>query len=269
MGEYPLKWVARGGGFFQQPIGFSLQESLFLANLNVGATLTLLQDTVQMLVKNFNAFEFFLLNNSKKIACFAFFLAIAQSSSIASAKNDIQTLQSEKANLETQVQSLQSMITALKPPTVSFIHWGKKKTTVVATLEQFLFVFHKGLRTCPSGTTRVFQGTVAGPHFTHGSAGEYLCLTTSPSGNIKSPINNNRGLVYQSEFQTADAPFFQSMRDQNAVCARCEKSGVSTVHVQAGSDRCEGTGWTKLYDGSVMRCLSMHERQFNKACQQP
>ena len=54
-----------------------------------------------------------------------------------------------------------------------------------------------GSRSCPSGSSKMYEGFMAGTHYTHGGAANTLCLTqnsNSPPG--ATTENNNGNLLY-------------------------------------------------------------------------
>ena len=136
-------------------------------------------------------------------------------------------LEQENTNLKAAVESMSGRGAA------AFVHWGE--------------------RTCPTGSKRLFEGFAGGAHYEHGGGyGDRLCLPKNGSGNRQKASNSaSRALIYQTEFETTEAPF-NSHANKQLVCAFCEAEGFGSTQMFVGLNACPGSGWTKLYDGWAM-----------------
>lgn len=109
-----------------------------------------------------------------------------------------------------------------------------------------------GSRSCPSGTTRLYEGWMASAHADHSGGGaNSLCMHSSgeqPEGASKGNENGNR--LYGMEYQDTGAA--DAANDQDAACAVCQLDRWEQAYTQWGrSDGCSN-GHETLYSGYVM-----------------
>merc|ERR1712134_230117 len=91
-----------------------------------------------------------------------------------------------------------------------------------------------GSRSCPSGTTKLYEGFVASDYYTHaGSGANYLCMHPKPEFPPGMSTGNQDGaLIYGVEYENTGAVDKNAQKD--AACAVCQRMGASSVYVQWG-----------------------------------
>merc|ERR1712048_271907 len=108
-----------------------------------------------------------------------------------------------------------------------------------------------GSRSCPPGTTKMYDGFMAGAsHTHHGSGANYLCMHPEPEWPEGVNTGSQNGaLLYGVEYENTGA--VDKNHDQDAACVVCEHDIASTVYVQWGRKFCSG-GHETVYNGVVM-----------------
>merc|ERR1712025_1225382 len=110
-----------------------------------------------------------------------------------------------------------------------------------------------GSRSCPSGTTKLYEGFMASDYYTHpGSGANYLCMHPQPQWPTGMSTGNQDGaLLYGVEYQNTGA--VDKNHDKDAACAVCQqKSATGRIpYVQWGRKTCSGGQKTEYY-GVIM-----------------
>jgi hypothetical protein len=109
-----------------------------------------------------------------------------------------------------------------------------------------------GHKSCPTGSTKMYDGMIAGPHNGHYGGGyNYLCMTRhsqAPPGAYTH--DNNGNLLYGVEYHDTGAMNKNHGRD--AACVVCQHDTASFAMVQWGRFGSCTNDMEKVYDGIVM-----------------
>merc|ERR1712019_312065 len=116
-----------------------------------------------------------------------------------------------------------------------------------------------GSRSCPSGTTKLYEGFVASDYYTHaGSGANYLCMHPKPEFPPGMSTGNQDGaLIYGVEYENTGAVDKNAQKD--AACAVCQRMGASSVYVQWGRQSCTN-GHRREYWGLLMADRYTHKK---------
>eukprot|EP01050_Picozoa_sp_SAG11_P005440 SAG11_NODE_384_length_9897_cov_11.158502_8_plen_575_part_00 len=113
------------------------------------------------------------------------------------------------------------------------------------------FVYTRwGSRSCPDGSTLLYDGFIAGSHYTHTGGGyNYVCMHPEPQyPDGYDDADNNGNLLYGTEYENTGA--IDLNQDGDAACAVCQASTLQ-VYVQWGRNTCSNEHTTE-YTGLVM-----------------
>ena len=127
---------------------------------------------------------------------------------------------------------------------------GADDETCCSVVENVVYT-RWGARDCPEGTTKLYEGFMAGK--SHGSWGggyNYLCMHNKPQyPNGFSNGNQNGNLLYGTEYESTGVLVKNVNGD--AACAVCEHSTASIVYTQWGRRNCSN-GHRTEYEGLIM-----------------
>ncbi|XP_052266261.1 short-chain collagen C4-like isoform X2 [Dreissena polymorpha] len=113
-----------------------------------------------------------------------------------------------------------------------------------------------GQDTCPTGSSFIYDGFVAGSHYTHtGSGVNYLCLSKEPIWANGSPTASNVGIIHGSEYETKSANIWTNLHDNDVPCAACRSRGATMMI--PGRNICY-EGWKLEYYGYLMTSYQSH-----------
>ncbi|KAH3872653.1 short-chain collagen C4-like [Dreissena polymorpha] len=113
-----------------------------------------------------------------------------------------------------------------------------------------------GQDTCPTGSSFIYDGFVAGSHFTHtGSGVNYLCLSKEPIWANGSPTASNVGIIHGSEYETDSANIWTHLHNNEVPCAVCKSRGPTMMI--PGKNICY-EGWKLEYHGYMMTSYHGH-----------
>ncbi|XP_064604573.1 short-chain collagen C4-like [Liolophura sinensis] len=125
-----------------------------------------------------------------------------------------------------------------------------------------------GRKTCPSHSTTLYQGVIAGAHYQHeGEGANHLCLPLSPQWNKTYPGHQSKAYIYGTEFEIYSSnPVFHtsnsggiSPHNRDAQCAVCYTPGRPS-HVMIPARLECPSGWTVEYLGFLMAAHTTHKR---------
>jgi hypothetical protein len=124
--------------------------------------------------------------------------------------------------------------------------------TVCATPIKKAVYTRWGHKSCPTGSTKMYDGMIAGPHRHHAGGGyNYLCMTRHSHAPPGAYTHNNDGnLLYGVEYADTGAMNKNHMRD--AACVVCQHDTASFTMVQWGRFGSCTNDMEKVYDGIVM-----------------
>jgi len=110
-----------------------------------------------------------------------------------------------------------------------------------------------GSRSCAGGSTKLYDGMMAGEHYTHNGGGyQYLCMHPQPQWPPGySNGNQNGNLLYGTEYQNQGTSVGNKNHDRDAACAVCQQMSSTAVYVQWGRQSC-AHGHTTEYAGLIM-----------------
>jgi len=108
-----------------------------------------------------------------------------------------------------------------------------------------------GSRTCPKGTTKMYEGFMAGESHGHnGSGANFLCMHPEPEWPEGINTGNQNGaLLYGVEYENTGS--VDKNHDQDAGCIVCEHGMASSVYTQWGRKSCTN-GHETIYYGVIM-----------------
>merc|ERR1712226_1059036 len=122
-----------------------------------------------------------------------------------------------------------------------------------------------GSRSCPSGSTELYEGFIANSYYTHqGDGANYVCMHPSPqfpSG--YSNGNQNGALLYGTEYENTGA--VDKSHNADAGCAVCELKTSPNVYVQWGRKTCSN-GQKTVYYGLIMANHYSHRSKSTYIC---
>merc|ERR1712159_195850 len=95
-----------------------------------------------------------------------------------------------------------------------------------------------GHRSCPSGTTKLYEGWIGGAHYGHnGSGHNCLCMHPQPQWAPGTHGGNQNGaLIYGTEYENTGA--VDKNHDKDAACSVCQRTNTASVYVQWGRISC-------------------------------
>ena len=111
-----------------------------------------------------------------------------------------------------------------------------------------------GSSSCPntSGTTPVYNGTVAGAQYHHcGGGANHLCMPNKPEYSLpyRSGVQGY-SLLYEAEYEF---PIHGSSHNHNIPCAVCLATTCEVALMIPGKTSCPPSGsWTEEYEGYIM-----------------
>jgi len=109
-----------------------------------------------------------------------------------------------------------------------------------------------GSRTCPDGSSALYQGNMMAEHYTHrGGGANTICMhpqIQTPSG--ASSHNQDGDLLYQMEYENTGA--IDAHHDHEAACTVCELNHWESVYTQWGRSTTCTNDHITLYTGFVM-----------------
>jgi len=114
------------------------------------------------------------------------------------------------------------------------------------------YVFTRwGSKTCPSGTSKLYEGFMASGYYNHrGSGFNTLCMHRDPQRPYGwSSGNQNGNLLYGMEYFNTGA--VDKHHGKDAACVVCEHQFASTVYTQWGRSTCSNDH-TTVYSGLIM-----------------
>merc|ERR1711937_1057471 len=117
-----------------------------------------------------------------------------------------------------------------------------------------------GSRSCPSGTTKLYEGFIANDYYTHrGSGANYLCMHPQPQWPSGMSTGNQDGaLLYGVEYENTGA--IDKNHNKDAGCVVCEhKRNTGVPYVQWGRKSCSN-GHKTEYHGVVMADHYSHKK---------
>ncbi|XP_053378710.1 short-chain collagen C4-like [Mercenaria mercenaria] len=108
-----------------------------------------------------------------------------------------------------------------------------------------------GRTVCPTGATLVYDGYVAGGHYTHtGSGVNYLCLPKDPTWGRYIGGFQTADRIYGTEYYTADYPYSKNLNYQDVPCAVC-RIPRNNVLMIPGRNKCH-KDYILEYSGYLM-----------------
>ena len=126
--------------------------------------------------------------------------------------------------------------------------------TVCSVLEISSPYVHWGSRSCDNGAELLYDGFIAGSHYTQGGQGaNYLCMHP----NVQWPElvhsgNDDQSILYPTEYEVASSVDPNTVgHDHEAACAMCVRPSSASTYVQWGRTSCSN-GHTAEYTGYVM-----------------
>ncbi|CAK0799656.1 unnamed protein product [Prorocentrum cordatum] len=109
-----------------------------------------------------------------------------------------------------------------------------------------------GSRSCPVGSSLLYEGNMMAEHYTHrGGGANTICMhpqMQNPAG--WSSGNENGDLLYKMEYQNTGA--IDANHDHEAACAVCELAHWESVYTQWGRSTTCASGHLTLYTGFIM-----------------
>lgn len=109
-----------------------------------------------------------------------------------------------------------------------------------------------GRTVCPAGNTLVYDGYVAGSHYTHSSGSNRLCLSKTPTWDVYNDANLDHSLIYGAEYETSGGQIgLDTLHDYEVPCAVCLVEDAGAQFMYPGSQVCP-SGWTTQYAGYLM-----------------
>ena len=121
-----------------------------------------------------------------------------------------------------------------------------------------------GSRSCPVGAITLYDGFMAGGHYTHyGGGANLLCMHGVPQyPEGYSDANNNGNLLYGVEYENTGNQMLSHIGSTDAACVLCQRGEASQVYTQWGRTSCAHGHHTE-YSGLVMASYYAHTRQQN------
>eukprot|EP00049_Salpingoeca_infusionum_P023736 m.13631 g.13631 ORF g.13631 m.13631 type:complete len:4451 (+) comp5977_c0_seq1:73-13425(+) len=123
-----------------------------------------------------------------------------------------------------------------------------------------------GKTACPSGTTRVYEGIMAGPHYTHGGGGaNALCMTKAPKYLHTSGTDQEGGILYRTEYEMTGAQNslgypWTSLNDRDATCSVCQSRDTNEFSLMVPGRITCPANYDKEYRGYLMALHTSHKR---------
>ena len=121
---------------------------------------------------------------------------------------------------------------------------------------------HWGSRTCPSGSSLLYEGFAAGKMYNDaGGTSDTLCMHSSPQGftwaGAASSGSEYRNILHGAEYAFHDNLPDNPRRSQvtskgDVACAMCQTDSVTAAYVQWGRASSCSNGHTTLYSGYAM-----------------
>ena len=134
--------------------------------------------------------------------------------------------------------------------------WARLVLCIIASLCPVSFptaYTRWGRTTCPDSATIVYNGYVAGPHYTHiGGPSNLLCLHESPK--YARFADYRWGAVYHGavyKMQNLNAPYPSHLDSKLAPCVVCAAKRKSTTVMIPARNDCP-TGWSLEYHGYLL-----------------
>ncbi|XP_052268979.1 short-chain collagen C4-like [Dreissena polymorpha] len=119
----------------------------------------------------------------------------------------------------------------------------------------FVYI-HWGRDSCPTGSSFIYDGFVAGSHYTHtGSGVNYLCLSKEPRWANGNPTASSVGIIHGSEYETSSANIWTHLHDNEVPCTACRSRGPTMMI--PGRNICY-EGWKLEYHGYLMTTYHGH-----------
>ena len=99
----------------------------------------------------------------------------------------------------------------------------------------------------------MYQGFVAGSHWTEAGSAEYLCLHEQPQFLETTPgVQTERAYIYGTEYRALEnPPAFSDIVHNNAPCAVCYTPARTAQITIPGRTSCPPS-WTREYNGYLM-----------------
>lgn len=121
-----------------------------------------------------------------------------------------------------------------------------------------------GKSSCPSGASVVYEGVVAGSHYSHsGGAANYICLSKTPKWDSHTENPSSFSLLYGAEYETHGS-FLHNLLNHEVPCAVCRVPRSHTLLVPGRND-CH-QNYTLEYSGYLMAGYHTHAAATEFVC---
>jgi hypothetical protein len=109
-----------------------------------------------------------------------------------------------------------------------------------------------GSRSCPTGSTKMYEGFIAGSHHSHHGGGyNYLCMTEHSAAPPGANTHDNNGeLLYGVEYHNTGS--VDKNHGHDAACAVCQHDAAPYTFTQWGRYGSCTNGFEKVYEGLIM-----------------
>ncbi|XP_060567425.1 short-chain collagen C4-like [Ruditapes philippinarum] len=122
-----------------------------------------------------------------------------------------------------------------------------------------------GRTICPKGAFLVYDGYVAGGHYTHkGSGSNYMCLPKDPTWSQYIDGFQSADRIYGAEYHTGDYPYWKHLHYQDVPCAVC-RIPRNNVLMIPGRSVCY-KGYVLEYSGYLMAGHFSHAGSSEYVC---
>lgn len=111
-----------------------------------------------------------------------------------------------------------------------------------------------GSRTCPTGSTKLYEGFIATSHYNDRGGGyTHLCMHPNPQWHSGTSTSNqdSSNRLYGVEYESQGSNLGSRHVNHDAACVVCQKKKPYTLYIQWGRTTCSSSHKTE-YSGLVM-----------------